>query len=102
MEAPDLQKTIAFVSSFTDLFMLLAGIVMIILTCQAIFQIGFKKMKLAKVFGQYFAKTFALWLVASCLIVIVAGQIMTSLWDGILLLIDLLGDRIATALKGAF
>jgi hypothetical protein len=57
MEAPDLQKTIAFVSSFTDLYMLFAGMALIFLTFQAIYHIGFKKIKLAKVFGQYFIKT---------------------------------------------
>jgi hypothetical protein len=102
MEAPDLQKTIAFVSSFTDLYMLFAGMALIFLTFQAIYYIGFKKIKLAKVFGQYFVKTLALWVVSSALIIIVAGQLMASLWDGTLLLIDLFGDKVAEALKGAF
>jgi hypothetical protein len=102
MEAPDLQGAIAFISNFINLYMLFAAIAIIYLTFVAIFEVGFKKTKLNKVFARYFIKIFALWAIASCLIVIVAGQMMTSLWDGILLLIDLVFGEIQEALKGAF
>ncbi|MBH8608915.1 hypothetical protein [Thermoactinomyces sp. CICC 10521] len=101
MNAPDLKGTIAFISSFTDLYMLFAAIAIVILTFIAIWQIGFKGKKPIKVFTQYFVRVFSLWIISSCLIVIVAAHAVSSLWDGILLLVDLIGDKLAEAARGA-
>lgn len=101
MEAPDVKGTIAFISSFTDLYMLFAGLAIVFLTFIAIAQIGFKQQKPVKVFTRFFIQVFSLWLISSCLIVIVAANLMESLWNGILLLVDLIGNKIAETLKGA-
>ncbi|MBH8605914.1 hypothetical protein [Thermoactinomyces sp. CICC 10522] len=101
MNAPDLKGTIAFISSFTDLFMLFAAFAIVMLTFIAIWQIGFKGKKPVKVFTQYFVRVLSLWLISSCLIVVVAAHLMSSLWDGILLVIDMVGDKLAEAAKGA-
>lgn len=101
MKAPDVKGTIAFISSFADLYMLFAGMAIVFLTFIAIAQIGFKRKKPIKVFTQYFVQIFSLWLISSCLIVLVAAHLMQSLWDGLLLLVDLIGEKIAEALKGA-
>ncbi|MGA8942403.1 MAG: hypothetical protein WB502_06740 [Thermoactinomyces sp.] len=100
MPAPDMQKTIAFISSFMDLYMLFAGIAIVFLIFVSITNIGFKKEKPVKVFVQLFVRVLALWVIASCLLVVVAAQLMTSAWDGIVLIIDLFGDKIAEVVTG--
>jgi hypothetical protein len=100
MGAPDLKGTIAFISSFVDLFMLFAAVAIVILTFIAIWQIGFKGKKPVKVFTQYFVRILALWIISSCLIIMVAAQLMSSLWDSVLLVIDMVGGKLAEAAKG--
>ncbi|MGA8943461.1 MAG: hypothetical protein WB502_12230 [Thermoactinomyces sp.] len=100
MPAPDMQQAIAFISGFMNLYMLFAGIAIVFLIFVAIADIGFRKGKPVKVFVQLFIRVLALWVIASCLLVVVAAQLMTSAWDGIVLIIDLLGDKIAEGIKG--
>ena len=101
MKPPDIKEAISFVTSFADLYMFVAGLAIAFLIFVAIVEIGFKQKKAVKVFTTLFVRVFSLWVISSCLIVIVAGNLMTSAWDGVLLVIDLLSDRVSDVLKGA-